>query len=194
MKTINEVFSISNGVYGAIASLYPDDYQFLFGSIESADMDIEMLSRCGNRICSPIVTLADENPETVARLIMNRYRDNWRKIKEALSLQYDVLNPVVSGYTITKNGKTQRAGETSRDESNKVYGFDSVDGANDSSTQTAGTESSVIDTQSTTNYNKKGVGNLTPNRLIEAEISFRRLSFLNISLNDVKEFLTLSVY
>lgn len=194
MKTVNEVFTISNGIYRAIKDLYPEDYTYLFGEIESADMDLELLAKCGQRICAPVVTLSEEDPENIARLIMNRYRDNWRKIKDALSLTYDVLSPVVSGYTITKTGTTERSGETSHDEHTKVYGFDSTDGTNDTSNARTGTDSSTIDTQSTTTYNKRGVGTLTPNRLIESEISFRRLSFLNITLNDISQFITLSVY
>lgn len=194
MKTVKEVFPLENGVYGAIQTVAPTDYTYLFGSIEPSDLDLELLSKCGNRICSPVVTFSEEDPIKVAYLIMNRYCQNWKRIKDAMNISYDVLNPVVSGYTITKAGTTTREATNSREEASKVYGFDSEEGADDTSHNTSTSEDSTVDISSTTTYNKRGVGNLTPNRLIQAEISFRQLSFLNITLNDIKEFITLNVY
>lgn len=194
MDRIKDVISLDNGIYQAIRDLVPDDYTDLFGEIEPADLDLEFLSQWGERLCSPIFAYAGNDVHTVARLIINRYMDNWKKIKEAMSLTYDVLNPATNGYTITKTGKTSTEDSRNGEDTNRVYGFNADNGRDESTRLNSQSGETVVDNVSTTTYNKWGVGNLTPNRLIEAEINYRRLSFFNIVMNDIKEYSTLFIY
>lgn len=199
MKRVKDILSISSGVYGGIKSLYPTEYATMFGEMEPSDLDIELLSKCGSRFVSPVVylcieDLGEDTPTALARLICNRYLKNWLRVNDALTLDYDITQPVVTSYTMATEGTTNTAEERTGAKNSKVYGFGSDTPADENEDSTENNLSSSVDIDKTVTYTKKGIGSLTPNRLIEAEISLRRLSFINLTLNDIKDFCTLPIY
>lgn len=199
MKRIKDIVSLTNGVYGGIKTLYPTEYATMFGEIETSDLDIELLAKCGQRIISPTVyLLLDDMGEVsgtgIAKLVCNRYLKNWLRVNSALTADYDILQPIVTSYTNITNSTVETDETRDGSDTSKVYGMDSTTGENDTSRSTQNGLNSTVDTSRSTVYTKRGIGTLTPNRLINAEISLRKLSFIDLTLNDIKEFCTLSIY
>lgn len=194
MKTVYDMLPYDNGIYANFRSMYPTDYEYLFGDTSAQDLDIQVLAKMGGKPLSPICRLTGEDVTDITRMIHDRFYESWKKIFDALGITYNVLTPVTSGYTITKVATEERESSDTREDLSKVYGIDTTTGQPDNSSHVENSGNSTVDNTSTTTYTKMGVGNLTPNRLIEAEINFRRTSFINITLSDIQSFITLPIY
>ena len=194
MKKINEVFTITNGFFTQLKEDLPEKYAILFNDYEPTDLNIDFLSLCGERFISPVVTISD-TMSVLTRIITNRYSLSWEKIKQALFADYDILSPYNINTTTTKESEVTTTNETENKNASYVYGFDSVDAVDDKTT--TDTESNKGTTNdSTTNISTRvgNIGNQSQPELILAEIETRKITFLTLVMNDIKEFVTLTIY
>ena len=193
MEKVNEIISLENSFFGTMKADYETIYTKLFGEIEPSDMDMNLLVQCGNRYCSPL--LSHYPMKKVVSFIVNKYGESWERIKETLSLDYDVLKPY-SNTTTTKSTKTANStnNETS-EETNGIIGFDS-ETITDSDTTHATSNNSTDETQTdnTTVINGGNLGSRTNADLITNEIEMRKVSFVSLALNDIQSQLTLDIY
>lgn len=196
---VKDVFPIENGIFVSIAALapalnFPDD------------LDLLLLSKCGNRCITPIVemllddsgTLSVASLNRLAALIVAEYGDAWAHIKNVLELEY---NPLTSN-TYHEEENTETAGESS----DKTYENTSNVLATDSQipTDVLSDGGSTVDGNSSANSSStvKRTLNRTNNGtsykssdLLQSEIQMRIASrFTSQVVNDVKNFIAMMIY
>lgn len=155
----------------------------------------------------------DEND--ICELLKATYKDKWNKSYQAMMSDYNPINNFdmvereqtdgsaqTSG---TSNTHTEDTGTNSGDELNKVYGYNSETGTNDSSSNTNSTNSNTSDGTDTNNTNstsnedrtltKSGnIGVKTTQSLITEELNLRKTILLDEVYNDIVGELTISYY
>lgn len=112
---VKEVFPMSNGIMAAVSDI--GGYGF------NADTDLLLLSKCGQRCITPIVEmlldgadrLSQGHIERLAALIMAEYGDGWKRIKDALTMEYNPL----SASQYHEEEVTDTSGETGDNSSEK---------------------------------------------------------------------------
>ncbi len=193
MKTVNEILTPDKSLFGAFATTNQEMYRELFGDTATSDLDMQLLVKCGSRYCSPL--LSHYELAKVINFLVTKYGDNWKRIKETLQLDYDVLAPYnVSQKTISeKTVENTNTGESKQE--NGIVGFDSdtatpsaVDTNTDTNTQNAN-ESGLVNTTNSGNN-----GNFKNGDLILNELEVRKTSFIEIVLNDIQSQITLDIY
>lgn len=157
-------------------------------------------------------------------IIESRYLEKWKKIKNTLYEQYNIIKPYdmlttedESNKLTTKTDGTQTHAYTDSDNvtkddeqsEDKIYGFNSTDGVkSDSNSTTHQMTSSGTDSGTKTNkldYNsdrtvKRSVirtgntGNITSQEMIERELKLREYLLYQVIYKDLNEYLTLMVY
>lgn len=159
-------------------------FNFDFG-VDKTILDKIFKSRCNDRYVSPIVyefvTVDNQTLEEVKGLctaIEVYYNNKWVKTQKALGLDYEVLSPLES--TVQTNTDTTNA------QNNKVYGFDSDAGVDDTS------NSSTSKNEKT--ETRKSRGTRTPQSLILEEINMTRYTFIDIAIKDIIDIITLNIY
>ena len=159
-------------------------FNFDFG-VDKTILDKIFKSRCNDRYVSPIVyefvTVDNPTLEEVKGLctaIEVYYNNKWVKTQKALGLDYEVLSPLES--TVQTNTDTTNA------QNNKVYGFDSDAGVDDTS------NSSTSKNEKT--ETRKSRGTRTPQSLILEEINMTRYTFIDIAIKDIIDIITLNIY
>lgn len=173
--TVKEVFSNVDVI---------SQFNFDFG-IDKTILDKIFKSRCNERFISPIVyefvtvdgpTL--EEVKSLCNAIEVYYNNKWVKTQKALGLDYEVLSPLET--TVKTNADTTNA------QNNKVYGFDSDAGVDDTS------NSSTSKNEKT--ETRKSRGTRTPQSLILEEINITRYTFIDIVIKDIIDIITLDIY
>lgn len=173
--TVKEVFSNVNVI---------GQFNFDFG-IDKTLLDKIFKSKCNDRYVSPIVYefVTIDNPtleevKSLCNAIEVYYNNKWVKTQKALGLNYDVLSPLET--TVQTNSDVTNA------QNNKVYGFDSNTGVDDTS------NSSTSKNEKT--ETRKSRGTRTPQSLILEEINITRYTFIDIVINDIIDIITLDIY
>lgn len=196
MQKINEVFTVDSGFFNTLYKQFNALYVELFSDFNPNDLDINFLALCGNRYVAPIVSITN-NISALTGLIINQYIQSWRKVKAALFADYDILNPVKISITTDKEFQSDRNTSNENTENEYLYPFNAE---NESDSVNEGKNTSkasgvVANTEKTTQtVTREGNNHNKPSDLIFAEIQTRKITFLSLVLNDIKEFCTLQVY
>lgn len=194
MKKIKDTFSLTNGFFTQLKSDNPETYTLLFEEFEPSDLEVDFLSLCGERYAAPVVTYA-ENMATLTKVILNRYYDAWAKVRKALFADYDITSPYNMETTTNSESEVETANETENTNAAAVYGFDSATAVNDKTATDTGASNGTRNESTTRTTRRKGnIGNTTFPELINAEIETRKITFLTLVMNDIKEFVTLKIY
>ena len=194
MKRIKEIFTSTNGFFTQLQLDNPTKYVELFDTFEPSDLEIDFLSLCGERYAAPVVTIA-ENMGVLTNIILNRYNEAWIKIKSALFADYDVTKPYSMQTVSSSESEGETANETENTNAAAVYGFDSQTAVNDkTATDTGNSTTTRNETINRTTTRIGNIGNVNIPELIAAEIETRKITFLTLVMNDIKEFITLKIY
>ena len=193
MQKVVDIITIENSLFSAIKAENAELYGSLFGTIDPTDMDVNLLITCGERYASPL--LVHQEIDTVARFLVNRYGDNWERIKTALYEEYEVTKPYNLTQTTTteKTATNENTGE-SKDTSG-IVGFDSETATD--STVDSNTNSTTINETENSTVTVENVGNMgTINNasLISSELELRKISLQTLILNDIQSQITLDIY
>lgn len=202
MYTVGDLIPLDNGLFTSFRLVYPAEYDLLFPGYEPINLDMSLLVKWGERIFSPQLYKALKvndgviNLTQLSLLLGYRYLKNWLRINQALTADYDILTPTVSSYTMDTTTERHTEDDTTGTRATDIYGIDAdvAQGRRDNVVSNTDNRQGDVDEAKHIVYNKRGLGTLTPNRLIEAELSLRRTALLNIVLTDCKEFMTLSIY
>lgn len=194
MLKYKDIFNINRGIL---------EYStFSFENISKTDLNILCLATFGGFILSPIVTIlvtdnsiSEENLQKLGEIIDYKFAENWRKYSDSLSKTYDSLDNYSIMEIETINGTTNISDETNTQENRDTFAFNSVDSVNDSkndSTIASNKENTISNRREKTT---KGFnGGILPQKIISAELEFRRKSLIDYILRDLKQFATLAVY
>lgn len=171
----------------------------------------------------------DEGSFSMGRLIRAKCLEKWQKVYSSLTANYEVLNSkedittrvgtgkddIAYGSSTESNGKTASnvTTTTSTDNSDDVYGFNSLEPVGDTKSTETATETITSDADKNTTYNKqsktgsdtksnsydetvKNQGRDRPaSSLIDSELKMRdKWLFFNIVCNDIDEVATLAIY
>lgn len=100
--TYRELFpTASEGIFTNVFKKdFAELYSTLFGTIDSAQLDVYTHLKYGERNMLPYITVDDYS--TYVGAIITLYSDSWKKVNELLSKEYDPLNPTVKETTDTK--------------------------------------------------------------------------------------------
>ena len=200
MQRVSDIFPLQGGIMYAISDIGGYDF--------NADMDLLLLSKCGMREISPVVSLildgkdrlSSNDIKRLARLILSEYGDAWSRIKDTLQLEYSPL----TASTYHEEETTDITGEN-EDTSNETHTQD-ISAMN---TPTA-TGSYIPDNQNasesrnTASNKSKAVRTLDKTStatsfrnsdLVQSEIALRVNSrFTEQVLNDVKLYIAMMLY
>lgn len=193
MKTVNEIITTENSFFDVMKASYDTLYIDLFGDTSVNDLDMMLLVKCGNRYCSPL--LSHHDITDVITFIVIKYGENWKRIKETLHLDYDVLSPykVTQQTKVDKTATNSNTGESKQ--KNDIVGFDSnVPTPSSVDTNTDTNTTNATETATTTITNSGNNGNINYTDLITKEIEVRKNSFINLVLNDIQSQITLDIY
>ena len=179
MQKVVDIITIENSLFSAIKAENAELYGSLFGTIDPTDMDVNLLITC----------------DTVARFLVNRYGDNWERIKTALYEEYEVTKPYnLTQTTTTEKTATNKNTGESKDTSG-IVGFDSETATD--STVDSNTNSTTINETENSTVTVENVGNMgTINNasLINSELELRKISLQTLILNDIQSQITLDIY
>lgn len=173
--TVKEVFSNVNFI---------SQFDFNFG-VDKELLDKTFKSLYNDRYISPIVdaflTVDGPTQAEVKKLCnaIEAYCNNkWIKTQKALGLSYDVLSPLES--------TVQTTADVTNTQNNKVYGFDSDTGVDDTS-NSATSKNEKTET-------RKSRGTRTPQSLILEELNITKYTFIDIVFKDIIDIIALDIY
>lgn len=198
---VKQVFPIVNGLFSHMQINISD-----FGVTSCDDLDLLLISKCGNRLITPIVTmLLDESGKLtdtaltrLGVLIMSEYGETWAKIRESLSLEYNPLKNSV--YTETETTNTEgETGESGQEVSeNDVSTFDTnpenYASAGKTTNDTKNSANDKRSMQRTLERTSNGTS-YSGSELVQSEINMRIANrYTEQVLNDVKNYIAMAVY
>ncbi len=197
---VKDVFPMQAGIMQAISDL--GGYGF------NPDMDLLLLSKCGNRLITPVVEmlldgadrLTQAHIERLAALIMFEYGEPWKRIKEALMLEYNPL----SASQYHEEETTDIAGESSDNDSTEhktdVSAANTPTGPGNyipdgqESTETQSSNKSKSNTTRTLDRTSNSTSFKSAD-LLQSEIAMRVNSrFTAQVLEDVKNYIAMMIY
>lgn len=197
MKRVNEILTSENSFF----TTFWQTHQPLFGDLfydfgeqpEPDELDMMLLVNCGERYAAPLLVHYDI--EKVVNYVVHKYGESWKRVKAALTAEYDALKPY--NVTVTTTGEKAVTNDTTSKSTDKtgVVGFDS-DVATDN---TVDTNDNTVNVEQGENTNTTAThignnGNTPISSLIANEIEVRKNSFISIVVNDIQSQITLDIY
>lgn len=196
---VKDVFPVDNGLFVSIAAVAPSlDFP--------ADLDLLLLSKCGNRCITPIVEmlldgtgkLTGASLDRLAALIVSEYGEAWDRIKTALEIEY---NPLASN-TYREEENTETEGESldknNETTSNAISTASQLpsdmlsDGGSNSEATVKGSSTSKV--KRTLNRTNNGTSYKSSD-LLQSEIKMRIDSrFTAQVIQDVKNYIAMMLY
>lgn len=193
METVIENQTAEDNIFKSLENDSPTEYADLFGETDSDKLYYMFINLCGEkRVTNICKTL---NNSELYKIIIAQYKDNWLRVKEAISGDYDVFNPFDVKEEVTENITANETIDKTDKNSSAVYAFNSGDivDSDENITDKTGT---VDNTHERTNTKVKSgnQGNITPAKLLKDEIKIRKTVYLEEILKDVMNYITLDVY
>lgn len=196
--TVKQVFPLTNGIIHSIS--VAGEYDF------SEDMDLLLISKCGQRQITPIVemlldsdtTLSQGKLDRLAAIILVEYKDAWDRVKNALQIEY---NPISAsqyretetieseGTTGNTSNETSQRGIATADTvpSNYVSDDKNTSESTDTGTNTNSSSRVLERTSNGTSYKSSD--------LITSELDMRlKRRFMSQVLDDVKNYIAMQIY
>lgn len=196
--TVKQVFPLTNGIIHSIS--VAGEYDF------SEDMDLLLISKCGQRQITPIVemlldsdtTLSQDKLDRLAAIILVEYKDAWDRVKNALQIEY---NPISAsqyretetieseGTTGNTSNETSQRGIATADTvpSNYVSDDKNTSESTDTGTNTNSSSRVLERTSNGTSYKSSD--------LITSELDMRlKRRFMSQVLDDVKNYIAMQIY
>lgn len=201
MKRVSEIITTENSFFEVMLDEHADLYNELFntvqgvyiGNTEADELDMQLLVNCGERYAAPL--LVHHDMSKVVNFIVKKYGDNWKRVKTALTAEYDILKPYnVESVTTGEKSATNDTTSESTDKTG-VTTFDNevaTDNKVDTNENTVKIEQG--ETQNTTVKHSGNNGNVAISALIMNELEVRKTSFISIVVNDIQSQITLDIY
>ena len=201
MKKVSEIITAENSFFETFLDEHGSLYDELFntfnnvhvGNTEPDETDMQLIVNCGERYAAPL--LVHHDMSKVVGFIVKKYGDNWKRVKAALTAEYDVLKPY-NVESVTSGEKTATNDTTSEStDKTGVTTFDNevaTDNKVDTNENTVKIEQG--ETQNTTVKHSGNNGNVAISALIMNELEVRKNSFISIVVNDIQSQITLDIY
>ena len=195
MKKVKEILSPDNSFFTAFKEKYPNLYYDLFEETDPLDMDADILVCCGEKYAAPLISY--HNMPFAVDWILRRYKDNWMKIRDALTREYDLLKPLSNKSVTTQHIEGTREDSGTSTTTDKIHGFDSPDPGGVPKDTSQNTDTGKQDTtqHAVTVVEQDGnTGQYMAQTLILNELEVRKKSFIDIVIRDISTNITLDIY
>ena len=201
MKRVREVVTTDNSFFETFLDEHGSLYDELFNGFDTVtqgnttpdELDMQLLVTCGERYAAPLLVHYDMSK--VVGFIVQRYGDSWKRIKAALTAEYDVLSPYK--VTQTTTGEKTATNDTTSESTDKtsVVGFDSATPTD----KDVDTNNHVVNAKQTDNTKNTvetvgNNGNQSNAALIASELEVRKHSFISTVIGDIQTQITLDIY
>ena len=193
MSKIIDHQKIDDNIFLELKNNNETKYNNFFGAVPPEHLFYLFVNLCGDKRVTKIVEMVDNNQ--LYNIIINKFGENWLKIKTAISKEYSAFEP----FNMTEsNNEDITANETSASNnknSSAVYAFNSGDIVDSDETLTEKDNTTDTTHNRTKDKNKSGNdGKKTNAELLKEELKIRKDHYYNFVLNDVMNLLTLDVY
>lgn len=201
MQKVKDILTTENSFFEVMLDEHADLYEELFNSVNGVhidntaadELDMMLLVNCGERYAAPL--LVHHEMSKVVNFIVKKYGENWKRVKKAMTAEYDVLKPYnVESVTTGEKTATNDTSSQSTDKTG-VTTFDNevaTDNKVDTNENTVNIEQG--ENSKTTVVHSGNNGNIQISSLIMNEIEVRKTSFISIVVNDIQSQVTLDIY
>lgn len=193
VKKVKEILNPDNSFFTAFQAKCPDLYYDLFEDAAPLDMDADILIVCGEKYAAPLISYHDM-PFAVD-WFLRRYKDNWKKVKDALTAEYNLLKPLTNTTVVTQDIEGTKEDTATSEQNDTKHTVDSPAGV--PTDGTASTDTGKQDTRqhavTVTEYSGN-TGQYSSQSLILNELEVRKKSFVDIVIRDIATNITLDLY
>ncbi len=184
--TLKEITDRNGGAFEYMSTM--DGYNEMLPNFPTGESDGCMLMLYGER---PLISqITDETYKTTLGYIWGVNKDRWKRIWGAWQLDYDVLANTLESVVTTSN-TGGNVNETRTDDIDKTA-YSSSDLITDSHTVTEG--KTVSDTSSETTTVRTGSGGNVSADMVLKEIRARKNNIILDMIQDVADYIILSIY
>lgn len=196
LKKINQIVDIftdsTSGIFHALKGIATGESFEWLDNDEYLDITY-YVSHSGEKYASRFYLTMLEHDKTIsdiANIIFNKFSDKWKRIYDAIMMEYNPIN----NYDMVENEKVNSKITSTVGTDNKTYGFGSTTAApTDEAASTSTTEGTKDD-----NYRELtrsgNIGVTTSAQLLEGELEVRKNIFIDIVMNDIDTIMCLKLY
>ena len=196
LKKINQIVDIftdsTSGIFHALKDIATGESFEWLDNDEYLDITY-YVSHSGEKYASRFYLTMLEHDKTIsdiANIIFNKFSDKWKRIYDAIMMEYNPIN----NYDMVENEKVNSKIISTVGTDNKTYGFGSGTPApTDTADSTSTTEGDKDD-----NYRELtrsgNIGVTTSAQLLEGELEVRKNIFIDIVMNDIDTIMCLKLY
>ena len=196
LKKINQIVDIftdsTSGIFHALKGIATGESFEWLNNDEYLDITY-YVSHSGEKYASRFYLTMLEHDKTIsdiANIIFNKFSDKWKRIYDAITMEYNPIN----NYDMVENEKVNSKITSTVGTDNKTYGFGSGTPAPaDEASSTSTTEGDKDD-----NYRELtrsgNIGVTTSAQLLEGELEVRKNIFIDIVMNDIDTIMCLKLY
>lgn len=132
----------------------------------------------------------DEVAESLASVIVNKFKTKWNRLHEVLNLTY---NPI-DNYSMSETENTQIKSKVDISNANSIYAFNDT-GATPTSESNSKTSTNALLNDNVRELTRKGnIGVTTSQQMIESELELREYNLIEAIYSDIDSILTLKIY
>lgn len=194
MKKINEIFTVNEGFFTQLFADNQNVYNELFEGFNPQMLNANFLALCGTRYIAPVVTVA-QTMKALTDLILATYYQSWQRVHMALFANYDIINPIKISITTDREMSSDKSSNSEDTEKRFITPFEEESEDVKAGSNEANSVNTVANKEITTQtVTREGNTTGKPSELIQAEIQTRKITFLSLVLNDIKEYCTLQIY
>lgn len=167
-----------------------------FEETEPLNCNIDYYTRSGFKTITPlfeqILKIEDINSryETLVSILNQRFEDKWKRLYETFKKEY---NPI-HNYNMEEKTNTKANFEVTENNSNDVYGFNSISSVPNTEDKTTRQTIANKDDNETTTSRSGNIGVTTTQKMINEEINVRKYILLEEIYKDIDSILTLKIY
>lgn len=183
----NECFT-GNGIFQIFKTAFPSQFAELFTETAVSDLDNYTALKYGDRIC--INSITPETAETAVKSVVAIHLENWVKLKNAVSAEYDATINTAEQRTKTGTIERQNTGNETTLNAEKFYNDTDFTDNERTGTQNTANAKEIYDVTET--FSGSG-GNISEN--VRKEINLRREFNLLVYISqEIVNEITLKIY
>ena len=194
LNQVNNPLITNNGIFKILNALHPN-IEWL-GESKAITLDINYyIGHSGEKIISPLYAKlieADENTALtiIANIIYNKFIDNWNKIYEAYTTEYQPLE----NYRMVENEKVKSKVINTVGTNAGLYGFNSDEAQPTNEVHSTSTTEGSKDDNDRDLTRSGNIGVTTSQQMLQSELDLRTYKFYDQVMNDIDTVLCLKCY
>jgi hypothetical protein len=190
MSNLKDYIQPDKGFFWAMSQSNKDKYERIFGTYDN-NLDMYFYFLYGFRPSSNCLAL--NTLENVGNILFIRYYGKWLELYENLTALKSVDTTKTETNDITVTYESNGTNSSTTNDVNKVYGFDSDDGKNDTTSDTTNNGTNTTTYTQTTAQDKTNTTNEL-NNIKERVKVLTDYDFLNTVINDILTTVSQMIY